>query len=61
MGETQTPSETLAAAAVARLIEVGLLRPERSDALAAKIASGRMTSEDWRLQLDLAGEKAARA
>ncbi len=57
--EAETPSDKLAAQAFGRLVERGLLRAERKSQLVEKIASGKMTAEDWRLELDLARAKAA--
>lgn len=58
MTDTPSPSETLSGELVDRLIEAGLLRSERRDALVAKIASGTMKGEDWQLEIDLAIGKA---
>lgn len=52
------PSEKLATLAVDRLIESGLLRGDKRDALIAKIGAGTMKAEDWKLEIDLASEKA---
>jgi len=54
------PSQQLAALLVDRLIKEGLLRGEKRDQLAEKIASGKMREDDWRLEIDLAIEKAAK-
>ena len=61
MTEGETPSAALAVATVDRLIEGGLLRPEKRDALIAKIAAGSMKGEDWRLEIDLANLKGGQA
>lgn len=58
MTDTPSPSEALSTKAVDRLIEAGLLRPDKRDTLIAKIASGSMKGEDWRLEIDLAQAKA---
>ena len=57
MSETDKPSVALANNLVDRLIESGLLRAERRDALAGKIASGTMRVEDWTLEVELAVAK----
>jgi hypothetical protein len=53
-----SPSETLSAEVVDRLIAAGLLRANRRDALIAKISTGDMGGEDWKLEIDLAQAKA---
>ena len=58
MRDTALPSEKLAALTVDRLIQSGLLRSEKHDALIAKIAAGDMRGEDWKLEIDLASAKA---
>ncbi len=52
-----SPSEVLAKEVVDRLTKAGLLRAEKRDVLTAKIASGGMKGEDWRLEIDLAHAK----
>jgi hypothetical protein len=54
MSDSATPSQTLAALTVDRLIASGLLRPDKRDTLIAKIASGAMKGEDWKSEIDLA-------
>lgn len=58
MTDTPSPSESLSAEVVDRLIEAGLLRADKRDTLIAKIASADMKGEDWRLEIDLAQAKA---
>jgi len=58
MTDTQSPSNVLSANVVDQLIETGLLRADKRDVLIAKIASGNMKGEDWRLEIDLAQAKA---
>ncbi len=58
MSDTQSPSEILSSEVVDRLIEAGLLRAERRDALIASIASGGMKGDDWRVEIELAQAKA---
>lgn len=52
-----TPSQVLSAEVVDRLIKANLLRPDKRDALIAKIASGKMNGSDWKLEIDLAQGK----
>jgi hypothetical protein len=54
-----SPSETLSTEVVDRLIAAGLLRANRRDALIAKITTGDMRGDDWKLEIDLAQDKAA--
>lgn len=61
MTERETPSAALAALTVDQLIESGLLRAEKRETLIAKIASGTMKGEDWRLEIDLANLKGEQA
>lgn len=58
MTDETTPSEKLARLTVDRLIQSGLLRADKRDSLAAKIASGSMQGADWKLEIDLASAKA---
>jgi hypothetical protein len=58
MSEGEAPSAKLATLTVDRLIQSGLLRTERRDALVAKVAAGTMRGEDWKLEIDLASAKA---
>jgi len=58
MTAAPSPSEALAREVVDRLIAAGLLRPDKRDALTAKIAAGNMKGEDWKLEIDLAQAKA---
>lgn len=59
MSDDKTPSETLAALTVDRLIKSGLMRSEKRDTLIAKIALGKMDGSDWKLEIDLAQGKGA--
>jgi hypothetical protein len=43
---------------VDRLIQSGLLRADKRDALIAKVAAGSMSGADWKLEIDLASAKA---
>lgn len=59
MSDEAMPSAKLAELTVDRLIQSGLLRAERRDALIVKIAAGTMREEDWKLEIDLASAKVA--
>lgn len=59
MNDEEVPSAKLAALTVDRLIQSGLLRADKRDALIAKIAAGTMQGTDWKLEIDLASAKAA--
>lgn len=59
MTDTKSPSENLSNLVVNRLIEAGLVRADKRAALVAKIAAGTMSSEDWKLEIDLASPKEA--
>jgi hypothetical protein len=60
MTDTSSPSEVLSTEAIDRLIGAGLLRADKRDALIAKVASGNMKGEDWRLEINLAQAKSER-
>lgn len=53
----ETPSASLAALAVDRLIASGLLRADKREALVAKVAAGTMSGADWKVEIDLASAK----
>lgn len=57
MTEVPSPSKSLSAIVVECLINNGLLRADKRDALIAKIASGNMKGDDWKLEIDLAQTK----
>jgi hypothetical protein len=61
LSDSTTPSQQLAALTVDRLIASGLLRPDKRDALIAKIASGAMKGEDWKSEIDLASMKVGKS
>ena len=54
MSDDKVPSEKLAELAVDRLVQSGLLRPAKREALIAKVAAGNMAGADWKLEIDLA-------
>ena len=60
MTDTPSPSEGLAKDVVDRLIDAGLLRADKRAILTAKIASGGMKGDDWKLEIDLAQAKVAK-
>lgn len=53
----ETPSVSLAALTVDRLIASGLLRADKREALVAKVAAGTMSGADWKVEIDLASAK----
>lgn len=61
MTDEKSPSEKLASLTVDHLIQSGLIRVEKRDAVIVKIAAGQMKGEDWRLEIDLGAEKAGEA
>lgn len=61
MADEKTPSEELAEISAARLVEAGLLRSERMADVAVKIAAGRMTIADWKIQLEVASDAEGKA
>lgn len=58
MSDDTSPSATLAALTVDRLVASGLLRADKRDVLIAKVAAGTMSGADWKLEIDLATAKA---
>lgn len=59
MSDEKSPSEKLATLTVDRLIQSGLLRATRRDALIAEIAAGTIKGGDWKVEIELATAKAA--
>lgn len=59
MSDDAVSSAKLAEFTVDRLIQSGLLRADKREALIAKIAAGSMSGADWKLEIDLATAKAA--
>ncbi len=59
MTAKSSPSESLSAELVDRLIAAGLLRANKREVLIAKIAAGNMKGQDWKLEIELAQDKAA--
>ena len=60
MSDEALPSAKLAALTVDRLIQSGLVRADKRDALIARIATGSMKGEDWKSEIDLASLKEAK-
>ncbi len=58
MSDEKSPSEKLATLTVDRLIQSGLLRATRRDALIAEIAAGTIKGGDWKVEIELASAKA---
>ncbi len=58
MSDEKSPSEKLATLTVVRLIQSGLLRATRRDALIAEIAAGTIKGGDWKVEIELASAKA---
>lgn len=50
----QSPSERLAACVIEELVTSGLLRENSLKTFLTKVASGKVTVEDWKLELELA-------
>jgi hypothetical protein len=48
-----SPDEELAALIANRLVENGLISPERYDEVAEQIAAGKATVEDWRFWIEM--------
>ncbi len=56
-----TPSQELWKKILARLTAESLLTDDDAKKLAAKMAEGKLRPEDWRLAIEKAAEKGARA
>jgi hypothetical protein len=50
---THSPDETVAAD-IMTFLKTGLVRAEKSTEFQSLLASGKLTSEDWRNEIDLA-------
>jgi hypothetical protein len=53
MKQEPSPSFHLAFLTFDRLVKAGLLRADRRHALISKMSAGTITSEDWRLEIEL--------
>lgn len=61
MADSETPSDQLTGVVVDAMVAAGLFRADLKSLLAGKIASGKMSPDDWRIELDLAAEQAIKA
>jgi len=50
---TKSPTEQLAERLRRRLLEEGLLKEDRMDAIMPKIKSGKARAEDWKMAIEL--------
>lgn len=55
-----TPSELLSAKIIERLIDEKLFSAQDGKKLSTKLAAGKLRPEDWRLPIEMAGEKEAK-
>jgi hypothetical protein len=55
-----TPSELLSAKILDRLVDEKLLSAPDGKKLLARMAAGKLRPEDWRLPIEMAGEKEAK-
>ncbi|MGB5070343.1 MAG: hypothetical protein WBO28_05255 [Flavobacteriales bacterium] len=51
--DAKTPTEQLADRLRRRLLEEGLLKEDRMDAILPKIKSGKIKPEDWKMAIEL--------
>lgn len=56
----ETPSQTLAATIIERLIREGVITAEAAKAIQPKLAEGKLRGEDWRLPIELGVRKEAK-
>ena len=49
----ESPSQKLADKIMTRLVEEGLLTPERGKRIQADLPSGDVKAEDWKLEIEL--------
>ena len=54
---TETPSQVLARQIVERLVAERLISAKAGESLLPKLAEGKLRAEDWRLPIELGGEK----
>jgi hypothetical protein len=52
-----TPAQTLAVKITERLVREGLITADAAKAMTPKLADGKLRPEDWRLPVELAGQK----
>jgi hypothetical protein len=55
-----TPSQTLSAKIVERLVGEGLITADDAKKIQPLLADGKLRVEDWRLLIELAGKKKAK-
>lgn len=55
-----TPSQTLAAKIMERLVTEGLVTAAAAKKLQPQLADGKLGAGDWRLPIELAGKKEAK-
>jgi hypothetical protein len=53
----ETPSQTLARQIVERLVRENLISAEAAGKLQPLLADGKLRAEDWRLPIELSGDK----
>ena len=61
MNDDPSPASSLAQKIGTALTEAGLLRDERQADLAAKIAAGEISAADWKTEIDIGVDKAAKS
>ena len=52
-----TPSQALAAKIINRLVSEGIMTADVAKKIQPMLADGKMRVEDWRLPIELAGQK----
>lgn len=52
----KSPSEKLAQRIVERLVKEGLLTEKRGKGIQSKLASGTVSADDWKAEIDLSTE-----
>ena len=61
MNDDPSPAASLAQKIGTALTEAGLMRDERQADLVAKIAAGEISAADWKTEIDIAVDKAAKS
>ena len=61
MNDNPSPAATLAQKIGTALTEAGLMRDERQADLVAKIAAGEISAADWKTEIDIAVDRAAKS
>ncbi|MFA6173715.1 MAG: hypothetical protein WC334_01865 [Kiritimatiellales bacterium] len=57
----KTPSQELAKKITERLLSEGLISADAAKQIEPKLAEGKLREEDWRLPIELAGQKQVKA